>query len=143
VSVATAISQKRRQWLLMFALLLAALLHAATWAGLAMGAFVLLNSIHTFYFQHSYTAGMLPLVMAGLLFATILCLVFRKLKWATIPAFAAMIVSFLMMPRMGTISLLNPYIHPMQLIHWGAMALTWGGCIWLFLIGNRAQMARA
>ncbi|MGL4440063.1 MAG: hypothetical protein ACRCUE_12410 [Bosea sp. (in: a-proteobacteria)] len=133
----------RRNWLLLLVLLLAALLQAATWAGLGMGAFVLINSIHTFYFQHSYTAGMLPLVMAGLLFATIICLVFRKLKWATIPAFAAMIVSFVMLPRTGTMSLLNPYIHPMQLIHWSAMALTWGGCVWLFILGNRAQMVRA
>ncbi len=127
----------------MLALLFAALLHAATWLGLGMGAFVLLNSIHTFYFQYSYAAGMLPLVMAGLLVATMICLVFRKLRYATIPAFAAMILSFVMLPRMGTISLLNPPIHPMQLIHWGAMALTWGGSIWLFILGNRAQMARA
>jgi hypothetical protein len=127
----------------MLALLLAALLHASTWMGLGMGAFVLLNSIHTFYFQHSYTAGMLPLVMAGLLMAAVICLVVRQLKWATIPAFAAMILSFVMLPRMGTISLLSPYIHPMQLIHWGAMALTWGGCLWLFILGNRAQMGRA
>ncbi len=135
-------SRPRRQWLLVVTFLLAALLHAATWAGLGMGAFVLLNSIHTFYFQHSYAAGMLPLAMAGLLFATLVCLLFRRLKWATVPAFAAMILSFVMLPRMGTISLLNPFVHPMQLIHWAAMVLTWGSCVWLFIIGNRTQMMR-
>ena len=128
----------RRHWMLSVVLTVAALLQAGTWAGLGLGAFVLINSIHTFYFQHSYTAGMLPLAMAGLLFATVICLVLRKLKWATIPAFCAMILSFVMMPRIGTISLLHPYIHPLQLIHWGAMALTWGGCIWLFILGNRS-----
>jgi hypothetical protein len=143
VSTALSISKPPRHWLLSFILLLAALLHAGTWAGLGMGAFVLLNSIHTFYFQHSYAAGILPLVMAGLLMATILCLVFRQLRWSTIPAFAAMILSFVMLPRMGTISLLSPYIHPMQLIHWGAMTLTWGGCVLLFILGNRTESARA
>lgn len=132
-----------RYWLLMLALLFAALLHAGTYLGLGMGAFVLWNSIHAFYFQHSYAADMLPLVMAGLLFATTLCLVFRKPRWATIPAFAAMILSFVMLPRMGTISLLSPFIHPMQLVHWGAMALTWLGSIWLFILGNRAPRITA
>jgi hypothetical protein len=126
----------------MLVLLIAALLQAGTWAGLGPGAFVLWDSIHTFYFQHSYVAGMLPLGMTGLLCVTILCLVIGKLRWATIPAFAAMILSFVMLPRMGTISVLNPFIHPMQLVDWGAMALTWGGCLWLFILGNRAASAR-
>lgn len=143
MSAELVIPQARRHWLLMLALLLAALLQAGTWAGLGLGAFVLINSIHTFYFQHSYMAGMLPLVMAGLLMAAVICLVFRQLKWATIPTFGAMILSFVMLPRMGTISLLSPYVHPMQLVHWGAMALSWGACVWLFILGNRAQMARA
>ncbi len=116
----------------MLALLLAALLHAATWLGLGMGAFVFWNSIHTFYFQHSYAAGLLPLVMTGLLLAAVLCLLLRKPFWATIPAFAAMILSFVMLPRMGTVSFLNPFIHPMQAVHWAAMALTWAACLWLF-----------
>ncbi|MCX7323873.1 MAG: hypothetical protein NTZ14_05430 [Hyphomicrobiales bacterium] len=142
MSAVSASPRARRPWLLILLLLLAALLQAGTWAGLGMGAFVLWNSIHAFYFQHSYVAGMLPLGMAGLLALTIVCLLFRQLRWATIPAFAAMILSFVMLPRMGTISLLSPFIHPMQLVHWGAMALTWGGCLWLFILGNRAASAR-
>ena len=126
--------KSRRPWLLMLALLSAALLHAATWLGLGMGAFVFWNSIHTFYFQHSYAAGVLPLVMAGLLLVAILCLVFRKPAWAGVPAFAAMIVSFVMLPRMGTMSLLHPFIHPMQAVHWGAMVLGWASCLWLFAL---------
>ena len=132
-----------RHWLLMLVFLLAALLQAGTWLGVGMGAFVVWNAIHSFFFQHSYAAGMLPLGMAGLLVLAMGCLLFRKLRWASIPAFAAMILSFVMLPRMGAISLLNPFIHPMQLVHWGAMALTWGGCLWLFILGNRAAGARA
>jgi hypothetical protein len=126
-------------WLLMLTLLFAALLHAGTWLGLGMGAFVFWNSIHTFYFQHSYAAGFLPLVMAGLLLATILCLVFRRPVWAGAPAFAAMILSFVMLPRMGTVSFLHPFIHPMQAVHWGAMPLTWAACLWLFALSRAGR----
>ena len=132
MSASPTMQTPQRFWLLMLTVLLSALLHAGTWAGLGMGAFVFWNSIHTFYFQHSYAAGVLPLVMAGLLLAAIICLMFRKPVWGGVPAFAAMILSFVMLPRMGTISPLNPFIHPMQAIHWGAMAMTWASCLWLF-----------
>ena len=133
MSASLTMQKPQRPWLLMLALLLAALLHAATWLGLGMGAFVFWNSIHTFYFQYSYAAGFLPLVMASLLLATVLFLLVRKPFWAGVPAFVAMIASFVMLPRMGTISPLHPFLHPMQAVHWAAMALTWGACLWLFL----------
>jgi hypothetical protein len=53
-----------------------------------------------------------------------------------------MIAMAAMLPRMGTASPLNAFIHPMQLVHWGALALTAIGCIWLFALArNRAATA--
>ncbi len=107
-----------------------------------MGAFVFWDSIHTFYFQHSYAAGFLPLWVAGLLAIAIVCLLARQSRWAGMPAFAAMIASLAMLPRMGTASFLHSFIHPMQAIHWSAMALTWGACLWLFALIRDARAAR-
>jgi hypothetical protein len=135
--------ESTRRWLPALAFAATALLHAATWAGLGLGAFVPWDAIHAFYFQQSYGAGLLPLAMAALLLAAGLCLLFRWEAWARLPAFGAMILSFVLLPRMGNASLLSPFIHPMQLIHWGAMALTWGGCIWLFILGNRERRGHA
>ena len=130
----------KRPWFLMLCLLLAAVLHAASWAGIGQGAFVLWNSIHAFYFQQSYAAGMLPLALAGLLVAVIAMLVLKRLSWASVPAFGAVIVSLVLLPRMGRAALTETFIHPMQLVHWGAMALTWSGCLWLFVRARRANL---
>jgi hypothetical protein len=144
VSAAPPLPKPARQWGLALAFLAAALLHAASWAGIGMGAFVLWNSIHAFYFQHSYAAGALPLALAGLLLAAAFCLLLRKARWASFPASAAVILSFLMAPRMGAAGLTEPFVHPMQLVHWGAMALGWAACLWLiaqlFLAARRANL---
>ncbi len=136
MSLAPVTSKPSQRWLLVLALLLAALLHAATWVGIGQGAFVLWNSIHAFYFQQSYGAGLLPLAVALLLSLTMTLLLFKRLRWATVPAFGAMIVSLVTLPRMGHASLMSPFLHPMQLVHWAAMTLTWVGCIWLFMRNN-------
>jgi hypothetical protein len=127
-----------RNWLLIGALLAAAILHGVTYLGLGMGAAVLWHSITAFYFQQSYTAGVLPAVVAALLAFTVLLLVVRRAWLASGPAFLAMLACALMIPRMGTASVLHPLIHPMQLVHWGAMALTVAGCLRLFVLTNRA-----
>lgn len=124
---------RRRPWLLVAALATAALLHAATWVGIDQNAFVLWNSIHTFYFKHSYAAGPLPLALAGLLLLAALLLILKRPAWAQGPAFLAMLASFALLPRMGAMSFLKGYVHPMQLVHWAALALTWAGCLWLFV----------
>jgi hypothetical protein len=124
----------------MLCLLLAAVLHAASWIGIGQGAFVLWDSIHAFYFQQSYAAGVLPLLLAGLLVAVIAMLLLKRLSWASIPAFAAVILSLVLLPRMGRAALTEPFVHPMQLVHWGAMALTWAGCLWLFVRARRANL---
>jgi hypothetical protein len=121
-----------RPWLLVLALLLSALLHALSWAGLGLGAFVIWESIHAFYFQQSYAAGIMPLALAGLLAATSLLVAFRRERWASVPAFGVMILSLAMLPRMGAAAMTEPYLHPMQLVHWVASALGWAACIWLF-----------
>jgi hypothetical protein len=33
---------------------------------------------------------------------------------------------------MGAAAMTEAYLHPMQLVHWGASALGWAACIWLF-----------
>jgi hypothetical protein len=132
VSASPPLPKPARPWGLALAFLAAALLHAASWAGIGMGAFVLWNSIHAFYFQHGYAAGALPLALAGLLLAAAACLLLRQARWASFPAFAAMILSFVTAPRMGNAGLTEPYVHSMQLVHWGAMALGWAACLWLF-----------
>ncbi len=127
-----------RHWPVVALLTPAALLHAATYVGLGLGAAVLWHSITAFYFQQSYAAGALPAVVAGLLLLTVLLLVLRRAWLASGPAFLAMLACAAMLPRMGTASVLHPFIHPMQLVHWGAMALTVIGCLWLFVVTNRA-----
>jgi hypothetical protein len=127
-----------RHWPVVGMLAGAALLHALTWVGLGMGAAVFWHSITAFYFQQSYAAGVLPAVVAGLLLAAVALLLLRRAWLASGPAFLAMLATAVMLPRMGTASVLHPLIHPMQLVHWGAMALTVAGCLWLFALTNRA-----
>lgn len=122
----------RRPWLLIAIITGAMLAQAGVYLGLQVGAFVAWNSIHAFYFQQSYKAGSLPLVAAGGLALTILLLLLKRPRWAVVPAFGAMFISALMLPRMGMMSILHPYIHPMQTVHWAAMMLTMVGCFWLF-----------
>jgi hypothetical protein len=127
-----------RPWLLILLLLAAALLHGATYLGLGMGAAVLWHSITAFYFQQSYAAGLMPAALAALLLLAGLLLVFKRPAFSAVPAFVAMIAMAVMLPRMGTASPLNAYIHPMQLVHWGAVALTLISCIWLFATRRQA-----
>ncbi len=127
----------RRPWRLILTLALAALLHAATFLGVDQNAFVLLSAVHHFYFKHSYAAGMLPLAVAGLLLLAVLILLFKRPVWAQGPAFLAMIASLAMLPRLGDLSPLSGYVHPIQLAPWSALALTWAGCLWLFASARR------
>lgn len=138
MSEASSTTKPPRLWLLALALAVSALLHAATWAGIGQGAFVLWDSIHAFYFQRSYAAAELALAMTGLLIAVAALLLLRRLRWAAIPAFAAMVVSLVMMPRMGMLAPGQAFIHPMQLVAWGALASSWGSCLWLFVLARRA-----
>jgi hypothetical protein len=132
-----------RHGALVAVLLAAALLHGATWVGIGMGAAVLWHSISAFFFMQSYQAGMLPLVVAGALTLAAALLLARRVRWASAPAFLAMLATAVMAPRMGAASPLAPYVHPMQLVHWAALALTISGCLWLFAIANRPAEPRA
>lgn len=137
-SVSVQRPSARRSWLLIATLGIAAILHGATWLGVDQGAFVLWSSIHAFYFKQSYEAGPLPLALAGLIALTVILLLIKRPVWAQAPAFLAMIASFVLIPRMGAMSFLSGFVHPMQLVHWGALALTWVGCIWLFASVRRS-----
>ncbi len=134
---AIAGEHRRRHWDLIGLVAVAALFQAGTWLGLAQGAFVFWDSIHAFYFQQSYSAGMLPLGMTGLLLAAAACLLLRRPAWAAVPAFAAMILSLVMLPRLGNASLLHPLIHPMQLVGWAAIVCTWLGCLMILVRAGR------
>jgi hypothetical protein len=129
-----------RRWGLAAALAVAGLLQAVTWAGLGMGAFVLWDAVHAFYFQQSWRGEWLPLAVAGALAVTALLLVLRQAPFARIPAFAAMLSAVALVPRMGQMSPLAGFIHPMQLVAWGALALTFLACLWV-LAGIRPATA--
>jgi hypothetical protein len=139
--------RKPRDWPARIAaamMVLAALLTAGVWVGIAQNAFVVIDSIHAVYFKQSYDAGPLPLALAALLLVVAIAVLWRG-RIVVPLAVPVVILAGLNEIYSGRIGVLGPFIHPMQIVPRLALGLTLAAMLAssLLVLRRPARIARS